>query len=161
MIHLCYSNRTEELLAALVREVAAERAGRSPFEPVRLVVPNRNVETYVKLGLAQATGIAANLEVTFLRRLLGDDCRASAARRAAVRRAARSRGTCWRCCTTRRCWRARVFAPVREYLGAAGERPDAIDRRRCQLAAELAQLFDEYAGSRPELLPAWRERRPA
>ena len=50
---------------------------------------------------------------------------------------------------------APVLAPVRDYLLGAGERPDAVDLRRCQLAAELAQLFDEYGGSRPELLRAW------
>ena len=47
---------------------------------------------------------------------------------------------------------------MREYLLGGGTAPDALDRRRCQLAAELAQLFDEYAASRPELLRAWRER---
>src|SRR5688572_3664070 len=69
MIHLTYSNRTEELLAALVEQISAERAARGPWEPMRLVVPNRNIETYVKYGLAAHTGIAANLEITFLQRL--------------------------------------------------------------------------------------------
>ena len=44
---------------------------------------------------------------------------------------------------------------MRDYLqGADG---DALDRKRVQLAAELAALFDEYAFSRPEMLAAWRE----
>src|SRR5262245_10474790 len=70
MIRLVYSNRTEELLRAFAERVGAERSPGRALSPVRLVVPNRNVETYVKLGLAAATGIAANLEVTFLRQLL-------------------------------------------------------------------------------------------
>jgi hypothetical protein len=37
---------------------------------------------------------------------------------------------------------------VRGYLFAAGGEREALDRRRCQLAAALAHLFDEYAGSR-------------
>jgi exodeoxyribonuclease V gamma subunit len=47
------------------------------------------------------------------------------------------------------------LAHVRAYLAAAGGDRDALDRRRCQLAALLAQLFDEYAGSRPEMVAAW------
>ena len=57
MFRVCYSNRTEALLEALVGNLRDERRGRSPFEPVRLVVPNRNVETYVKLGLAASANI--------------------------------------------------------------------------------------------------------
>jgi len=33
-------------------------------------VPNRNVETYVRPGVAERLGIAANLETTYLRKLL-------------------------------------------------------------------------------------------
>src|SRR6185437_14262582 len=46
---------------------------------------------------------------------------------------------------------------VRDYLsGGPAPDPDALDRKRVQLAAELAALFDEYAFSRPEMLAAWR-----
>ena len=62
MIHLTYSNRTEALLEALVRRLdARRRRGDDPLAPVRLVVPNRNVERYVELGVARSLGIAANL----------------------------------------------------------------------------------------------------
>ena len=44
---------------------------------------------------------------------------------------------------------------MRDYLQAADG--DGLDRKRVQLAAELAALFDEYAFSRPEMLAAWRE----
>ena len=47
------------------------------------------------------------------------------------------------------------LGPVRDYLQAADG--DGLDRKRVQLAAELAALFDEYAFSRPEMLAAWRE----
>ena len=59
VIHVHYSNRTERLLTALVRNLRAENDASgdrfaAAFDPVPLVVPNRNVETYLKLGLAQA-----------------------------------------------------------------------------------------------------------
>jgi len=58
-------------LAGVRAQHAARAAERGPFAPVRVVVPNRNVETYLRMGVARACGIAANLQVTFLRKLLG------------------------------------------------------------------------------------------
>ncbi|AKU89700.1 Exodeoxyribonuclease V gamma chain [Vulgatibacter incomptus] len=152
MIHLTYSNRTEALLDALAADLAVEgAAGRSPFEPTRLIVPNRNVEVWLKHGLARRMGIAANLDVQLLRRFVGgllpegmrlvdgpllfdlvlsllldDDYLAHSA-----------------------------LARPRSYLLAAGDGADAVDLRRFQLASQLARLFDEYGHARPEMLAAW------
>src|SRR5262249_40616433 len=46
--------------------------------------------------------------------------------------------------------------PVREYLRGDGGTPDAVLRRRCQLAARLAHLYEEYDFSRSEMPTAWR-----
>jgi exodeoxyribonuclease V gamma subunit len=59
---------------------------------------------------------------------------------------------------------SRDLGAVRSYLGedapsdgdAAHDAGQALDRRRAQLAATIAQLFDEYAYSRPEMLEVWR-----
>ncbi|MFI5233984.1 MAG: exodeoxyribonuclease V subunit gamma, partial [Gemmatimonadales bacterium] len=72
MLRLTYSNQTERLLEALVETLEGERARSSPLEPAHLVVPNASVETWLRLGLARATGIAANLEVRFLRRFVAE-----------------------------------------------------------------------------------------
>ena len=50
MIRLSTSNRLEALADALADDVAA--TGRSLFDPVELVVPNRLVEGFVKRRLA-------------------------------------------------------------------------------------------------------------
>jgi exodeoxyribonuclease V gamma subunit len=157
MIHLTYSNRTEELLAALIEAVTAERKRGSPFDPVRLVVPNRSIETYIKHGLAAETGIAANLEITFLQRLAERLAR-DVFPAARLVDAARIEGHILALLHDEAFMAASVFAPVRAYVTAAGTNPDAVDRRRLALAAELGRLFDEYGASRPELLLAWRER---
>jgi exodeoxyribonuclease V gamma subunit len=147
LLHLCYSNRTEELLGALAERLGAERAaGASPFDPALLVVPNRNVETYVKLGLAERMGIAANLAVHRLRDLLASLAEPGSQVVALPQLEGHLLSLLHE---------DALPAPVREYLHAAGDAPDALDRRRCQLAAELARLFDEYALSRPEMLTAW------
>ena len=157
MIHLTYSNRTESLLDALARRLDARRdAGRQdgsdPLEPVWILVPNRNVERFVELGIARTLGIAANLR--FLR-LAGF-----------VRSWLEPEGSTLLLedALTARVLRAMIddelllrppMAPVRRYLAGAGEDPDAIDLRRAQLALHVARLFEEYAFSRPELLDAW------
>ena len=73
MLRLVYSNRTEELLDALAEALRAERAaGAHPLAPVDVVVPNRNMEQYVRLGLAERLGVAANLRFRRLERFVAD-----------------------------------------------------------------------------------------
>jgi exodeoxyribonuclease V gamma subunit len=157
MIQLTYSNRTEELLAALCAAVRAERSARGPWQPLSLVVPNRSVETYLKLGLCEALGIAANLQVSFLRGFL-----ASLTEQALpghrLGDALETEGRLLALLHDPAVLRRPGLAEVRDYIEGAGQSEDAIDRRRSQLAAELAELFDEYAVSRPEMLRTWRER---
>jgi exodeoxyribonuclease V gamma subunit len=159
MLHLHYSNRTEALLQALVGRLEAARGGgRSPLAPVCVVVPNHNMQRYLELGIARATGVAANLTFHRLERFVGEwleGCLPS------VRVADRA----W--------FETRVLAtllddgaleapelgPVRTYLRAGGEDPDAMDLRRVQLAVRLGGLFEEYAISRPRMVDAWREGR--
>jgi exodeoxyribonuclease V gamma subunit len=154
MIHVCYSHRTEELLGALTERLAAEEAaGASPFAPATVVVPNRNVEAYVKIGLAQARGIAANLEMHRLRDLLARLALGTVPE-ACVVTVAQLEGHLLALLDDDASAEP-ALAPVHDYLHAAGSAPEAVERRRCQLATELARLFDEYALSRPELLAAW------
>jgi exodeoxyribonuclease V gamma subunit len=159
VIHVHYSNRTEDLLSALVRNlrresVASAKPFGAAFDPVHLVVPNRNVETYVKLGLAQALGIAANLEVSFLRALLARVAEAAVPGSRVVD-LLQVEGHLLTLLHDEGFLKGPLLNPVQEYLLAAGPAPAAVDRRRCQLAAEVAKLFDEYTGSRPELLASW------
>jgi len=156
MIHLRYSNRTEELLRALAGDLAAARAaGRGLFEAVPLVVPNPQVETYVKLGVARENGVAAHLETKYLRGHLAAIVAASARDVALVDRATLE-GELLALFHDDRRLAPDDLTPVRSYLAAGGDARDATDLRRAQLAAELATLFDEYAFARPELLRAWR-----
>lgn len=150
MIHLTYSNRTEALLDALVRRLDARReAGADPLEPTWIVVPNRNVERYVELGVAARLGVAANLRFErlagFVRGWLGASLLLDDAILARVLRGLLDAPLL----------ADPVMGPVRRYLAGAGDAPDAVDLRRAQLALHVARLFEEYGFSRPELLAAW------
>lgn len=151
MIRLTYSNRTEALLDALVRRLAERRGSGDPLAPVEIVVPNRNVERFVELGVARSLGIAANLRFSRLEQLVlrwlepGGPLLIEGALGARVLRALLDEALLDR----------PAMAPVRRYLGGAGDAEDAIDLRRVQLAMHLTRLFEEYGFSRPELLAAW------
>jgi exodeoxyribonuclease V gamma subunit len=160
VIRLCYSNRTEALCEALAENLGE---GRSTFlDPVHLVVPNPLVESYVKQALARRLGIAAHIETQFLRGFLRQVATASAPEILIVDRDLME-GELLALLADPRRLQSRDLGPVRAYLpdadGATGEVGDDgwNDRKRVQLAAQLAALFDEYAFSRPEMLATWRQ----
>ncbi len=73
MIELIYANKTERLVENLALNLQEGRkAGAHPLEPVELVVPNRNMEAFVSLGLAEHLGVAANLRFRRLERFSGE-----------------------------------------------------------------------------------------
>ena len=154
MLRVCYSNRTETLLAAFVRNLQRERQSEGPFAPVRVVVPNRNVETYLRLGVARACGIAANLQVTFLRKLLAHVAE-QAVPNGRVVDAQQIQGHLLALFHDDGFLARPEMAPVHDYLLAGGGARDAVDRRRCQLAFRLGTLFEEYAASRAEMVKTW------
>ncbi len=153
MIRLYYSNRTERLLDALIANREAERLRPGgALRPFTLVVPNKNVETYVKFGLAKATGIAAGIQTSFLRALLRDVAE-RAVPGAEVIEGPRLLGMVLGVLHDEAALAHPELASVREYLGDG--RRDAVDLRRAPLAAQRARLYEEYGDSRPEMLDAW------
>jgi len=154
MIRVCCSNRTEALLQAFVRNMQRERQSAGPFAPVRVVVPNRNVETYLRLGVARACGIAANLQVAFLRKLLGHVAE-QALPNGRVVDAQQIEAHLLALFHDDGFLARPGMTPVRDYLRAGGGSRDAVDRRRCQLAFRLGPLFEEYAASRAEMVKQW------
>jgi exodeoxyribonuclease V gamma subunit len=154
VIRICTSHRTEVLLDAFAANLTEERKRHGPFSPVKVVVPNRNVETYLRLKVCEHCGIAANLETTFLRRFLSSIANA-AVPGARVADAAHVEAALLALLHDEALLAQPDLAEVRRYLGAAEGDADALDRRRCQLAAELAALFEEYAGSRSDMLSSW------
>ena len=155
VIRVVTSHRTEVLLDAFVRAICAERERQGAFAPLAVVVPNSNVEAYLRLGVAERLGIAANLETTFLRKFLAG-LALRAVPEARVIDAEAIEGHLLALLHDDALLAGADLAQVRGYLLAAGADRDAVDRRRCQLAEVLARLFDEYAGSRPEMLEAWK-----
>jgi exodeoxyribonuclease V gamma subunit len=153
MLRVVYSNSTAALLAALARDVAAARSESALLAPTHLVVPDRHVAAWVKLGLARLSGLCANVEVHYLKRLFGDLV-AGAAPDVRVVDAETRQGLVLAVLLDDDLMAAPELEPARAYVEAVAE-PFARDLRRYQLAERLAHLFEEYELSRPELLDGW------
>jgi exodeoxyribonuclease V gamma subunit len=175
MIELFYSNRTEQLLDALADTVKGQRFNSHPLEVVELVVPNRNMETWVRLGLAQKLGVAANLRFRRLEQFIGDVVAKTCPGdyklvdldiiEAAILAILLDEDTIG----------SPELEPVRRYLDSSGETAqilpgsegpsaaidnmllsDGADIRKVQLAVRMAYLFQEYSYSRSEMVADWR-----
>ena len=150
VIRVAVSHRMEELLEALVEAIATERLERGALEPIDLVLPNRNLETFLRQRLAEKLGIAANLRTFFLRRYLTE--RGEGGR---IAHADILQGNLLALFHDQRFLMDPALAPIRHYLDGGGADEDSRDRRRVDLAARLAQLFDEYTASRAEMVKQW------
>lgn len=153
MIHLTYSHRTEDLLDALAADLRRLRARSHPLDPLRLVLPDRNLEAWVKQGLALRLGIAANIEVHYLRRFVSRLVE-DAGLPPLLDGSAIYDGLL-ELFLDADFLADDALAEVRAYLHAAGGSEAALARRRHQLAHRLSLLFEEYGYSRPQMLARW------
>jgi len=138
VIDLSYSNRSEPLLDALAENVAAGQA--TLYDPVCLLVPNGYVESYVKQGLARRRGIAAHVEARFLKKFLREVAEASAPGLRIVDRDV-IEGELLALFHDGKRLALAELAAVRGYLDPEDGDRTALDRRRAQLAAQIAELF--------------------
>ena len=155
MIHLHYSNRLDELISPLAQAVVAQQR-RDPLARSVVVVPNRIIEEFIKLRLAQATGVAANIEFPFLRRYLGRVVSA-AEPTLALLDADELELVIFECLRDGVEGGDPELRAVADYAAAGS--PGQADRelRLFELSARTAHLFREYAISRPAMLAQWCE----
>jgi exodeoxyribonuclease V gamma subunit len=153
MLHLHYSNRFEDLISPL--QTAVRTAQReAPLERVTIVVPNRAIDEYLKLRLAERDGIAANLYCPFLRRYLGEvihkavgDLRILDLKELQVVIFEFLRGAVG--------GEDSDFNAVRSYIGTSHSRPRQSDLKLFLLSERVAWLFREYSILRGAMLKRW------
>lgn len=145
MIRLWYSNYLEHLVEALIESVCP--ADMDPFETRTVVVPNRNLETYLKLEIARHRGISANIEFLFLNNFL----RRLAPRDGKLLGREQVRGLLLDHILSTG---DPDLVEVEAYLEAASDDEDR-DKRAFQLADRVSRFFEEYELSRPEMIARW------
>ena len=153
-----YSNQLEQLADRLIENL--EDTTESPttrlFAMPPIIVPNRNIATYLKYEIARSAGIAAGLKFQMTEEFLGtlirrtDDGPAPKLVNAGALRAF------FIDVLSEEEDRARALPDVvRTYLAAGGDDQDSRDLRRFQLASRLAALARRYGDYRPDWLRAW------
>lgn len=151
-VHVHRSNRLEALIDALVEVWDAPAS--SPIAPEVLVTPSRGMASWVRLAVAENAGIAARIDRWTPGALVDRILDAWQGAEADVR---------WG--RDQLPWVLLdelpahlddpVFAPLADWLAAAGDTPSRAMARRWQLARRVAHLFDQYATYRPHRVRAW------
>jgi len=141
-------NRLELLADALADVTAA--VPLPPFAPETVIVQSRGMARWLALELARRQGVCANLEcpfpATFVWRLFG-----ALGRPVASSSPFEGDGLLWAIMERLpELVDEPAFAPLKNYLAV-----DAQPLRRYQLAARIADTFDQYLIYRPDWLKNW------
>lgn len=153
------SNRPDALLDALVDVLRRPLAG-GPFVEELIAVSSRGLETWLEMELARRLSLAANLRFPFPRALVHELMAAGLGMGpeglAAFESLSRPR-LAWRILAALDTLiDAPDFAALASYV-----HDDARGTKRFQLAERIAEVFDQYAVYRPELLEAWERAEPS
>lgn len=151
-IRVAYSNRIERLVDALVDQLDRDRGLDGIFEPPCVVVPNRNVEMYLRFELADRFGVVGDVAFSTLETWFRDELPGDVSPLDEERLTSAIVGYLT---TESNLEDDPVMEPVRSYLRAGGAEGEAL--RAHQLAGRLATNFREYGYSRFEMLAQWTE----
>ncbi|WP_290433907.1 exodeoxyribonuclease V subunit gamma [Aeromonas caviae] len=155
MFTLYHSNQLDllkELLVSRIRQTPLSH----PFDREQILVQSPGMAQWLKLELAKAFGIAANIDfplpASFIwemfTRVLADVPRQSPYNKGAMS---------WQLMTILPTLLGRpAFAPLAAYLGGSdGAAPEQV--RLWQLCQKVADLFDQYLVYRPDWIARWEE----
>ncbi|HMB42353.1 MAG TPA: exodeoxyribonuclease V subunit gamma, partial [Luteimonas sp.] len=153
---LYHGNDLDMLAAVLANELKKPATGAALLAPDTILIPQPAMRRWLQKTLAEAHGIAANLQFLtpgeFVRMAL--DANLPGANDAAVGDAATLRWRLWSQLADARVTREPVFAPLRALLDG----PIASTQRTLAawtLAGELAAAFEKYQAWRRDWLRRW------
>src|SRR5690554_6260561 len=171
MLHVFHSNQVERLIDALtanIHQIRADRSTTAIFETTEIVVPNWNLETYIKFQIAQRTGIAANLRFQTLENFL--KARIPQSHKDTIEIVSDKTITLilLDLLSDENFLKHPELTPIKSYLTAANshsnttqtafQKTDSATLRKFQLATQLAKIFREYDYARQEMLQSWPEK---
>jgi exodeoxyribonuclease V gamma subunit len=143
------SNRMEKLADAL-GDIVSRPLGAATIRE-SIVVQGRGMERWLSMRLARRFGIWANPDFPFPRRLIFRAARVLLGEEDPRSACFEPQALTWSVAALLPLLLGRKeFAPIANYL-----RGDDRARRRLQLAARIADTFDQYAVFRPEMVLGW------
>ena len=140
------SNRLELLAEELAQAIQAHPLG--PLSKEIILVPGQGMARWLRMALARVLKIAAGFEMPFPGAYLEQLTESASDSKAWTRDA-----------LTFRIHRQLQSPTLQQALGPAWRycQDDSEGHKRLQLAARIAQCFDDYQLYRPELLQKWQE----
>ncbi|MBP7056580.1 MAG: exodeoxyribonuclease V subunit gamma [Candidatus Omnitrophica bacterium] len=156
-IRLYYSHRTEDLAEKLADNIRSEHKGQDPFLRSTVIIPNKNIEAWLKMGIARRNTISGHADFPFLEKglwgvlagldpaedkpeLLNEDIAQMLVLGEILGIGEKDK----------------ELEPLRHYLyRASKERPIDYYRKAWQLSDKLARCFREYEYNRQKLIDAW------
>ncbi len=151
MIRLYYSNQLEELVGELVKTSAASK--QCWDKPTHVVVPNKNISTYLKLQIARRTGIASDIQTTYLNLFLKERLK----KNIQILDRAVLQNFIYDVLSDSNFLSQPEMESVVRYFSSAGK--EQTQNRTFQLSVKIAALFEEYALSRKGLIDHWSKER--
>jgi exodeoxyribonuclease V gamma subunit len=151
-LHITISNHLEILADAMADRVATpfSTIPPNPLQPETILVQSKGMQRWVSMAIAKRNGICANIDFpfpnTFLEQLYSlivgplDQQNAFDTKVLTFRIMA----------LLPQLMAAAEFAPIRSYLKEQG-----LTRKQFQLAAKIADVFDQYQIFRPEMILGW------
>jgi exodeoxyribonuclease V gamma subunit len=158
VIHVWYSNQLERLADRLIENLGKSKDSPASrlFAMPTIIVPNQNVETYLKYEIARGLGIAAGLKFQmteeFLENLLSRDGKEPSSKLVS---SGMLRALFIDVLSDASHFRRALPDAVQNYIKSGGDEQDACDLRRFQLASRLARLSRQYGDTRPDWLRSW------
>ena len=146
MFRLYYANQLEVLIEPLGDQIRQQ----DPFLTKTLIVPNRNLQAWLNIQLAERLGFCGNIRYRRLDPAFADIL---AGERTELLSDTVLQMMMIRLMTAYRADDDPETAPFRTYLGEGGDA--RVQPRMFQLARELVAIFREYAFSREEMVRIW------
>ncbi|MCH1920893.1 exodeoxyribonuclease V subunit gamma [Shewanella sp. A3A] len=152
MFKLIQSNKMELLSATLADQLSEPLPGQSPLAIEQVLVQSPGMSTWLRLEIAQHNGIAAGLEFPLPSSFIWDLCHAllpNVPKENAFTKAAMT----WKLLSLLPTLIDQpLYAPLQRYLDSHSSQPEL---KRYQLAARIADIFDQYLVYRPDWIAAW------
>lgn len=143
-----------EDLALRLAEVLSQPTG-DPLAADAVVVHSKGLERWLAMQLAAANGICANVDFCFPQELLGAAFSAALGPEADASQWSQARIAWAILASLPELDDVPELGPVRDFI-AAGEGLDN-DRRRIDVAMQIAGLFERYSAYRPDMVRAWSD----
>lgn len=159
VFNLYTSNELEVLVETLVGNCRAMRRHfeEDVFTDTHIIVPNWNLETFLRFQFAQQMGVAAGLSFHRLERFLARSIpREGRFAQVRVLDTEQIHVLIVEALLDRAFVQRPDMRPVWRYLYDSDNDLDTVELRCFQLAKQLARLFREYDYSRPNLVRCWQ-----